>query len=378
MEMSDRLMSVSTDPQKISSLINQWVRSEVRSLSAYHVPDSGDMVKLDAMENPYGWPEAISSTWLESLKHAEINRYPDPGAGELKKVLKQAFALPDNCDILLGNGSDELIQMLAMVLAGPGRVVMSVEPSFVMYRMIALMVGMEYVGVPLNSDFSIDSEATLAAIKKHNPAVIYLAYPNNPTGNLYSEDAIRSIIDAAQGLVVIDEAYYAFAGTSLVDWLAEYNNLLVMRTVSKMGMAGLRLGYLIGDCQWLEQIDKMRLPYNVGVLTQMTAKIALEHIDAFNQQTQQICQDRETLYSALKAINQIDVYESCANFILFRLRGSSSREVFEALKLKGVLVKNLGDNEGPLHACLRVTVGTADENQKFLVALKQILDDIEN
>jgi len=368
---------VSVDPEKISSLIAQWVRPEVRALSAYHVPDPGDMVKLDAMENPYGWPESLSDTWLESLKVAAINRYPDPGASELKKVLKQAFRLPQSSDILLGNGSDELIQMLAMTLAGENRVVMSVEPSFVMYRMIALMVGMEYVGVPLNDNFSINLEVTLDAIKKHNPAVIFLAYPNNPTGNLYSEDAIRSIIDSAQGLVVIDEAYHAFASASLVSWLEKYSNLLVMRTVSKMGMAGLRLGYLIGDCQWLEQIDKMRLPYNVGVLTQVTAQIALQHIDAFNQQTQQICKDREVLYSALREIDGIDVYESRANFILFRLRTSSSREVFDALKAGGVLIKNLGDNEGPLHACLRVTVGTPEENQKFLDALKKVLKEIQ-
>ena len=363
---------MSTD--SVASLVSKWIRAEVRELSAYHVPDAADMTKLDAMENPYSWPSSIADSWLESLKDAEINRYPDPGSRELKRALKQAFKLPEKYDVLLGNGSDELIQMLAMVLAGPSRVVMSLEPGFVMYRMIALMVGMEYVGVPLKEDFSVDVDACLEAIEIHNPAVIFLAYPNNPTGNLFSEDAIKSIIEASQGLVVIDEAYYAFAGTSLVGWLDKYSNLLVMRTVSKMGLAGLRLGYLIGDCQWLEQIDKMRLPYNVGVLTQLTATLALQHIDAFDQQTRQICEDRRTLCEAMSEIDELEVYPSHANFILFRLKNAASRDVFEALKSRGVLIKNLGDNPGPLHACLRVTVGTEEENQKFLDALNQVLN----
>lgn len=359
----------------IADLIEQWIRPEVRRLSAYHVPDPGDMVKLDAMENPYAWPEELSGLLVESLQKADINRYPDPAARQLKQTLKKSFAISNTHDVLLGNGSDELIQMLAMAVGGSDRVVMSVEPSFVMYRMIALMVGMQYVGVPLKSDFSLDLEATLQSIGKHSPAVVFLAYPNNPTGNLFSEEALAAIINAAPGLVVVDEAYNAFAGTSLVKWLDKYSNLLVMRTVSKMGLAGLRLGYLIGDCQWLEQIDKMRLPYNVGVLTQITAQVALQNIEAFNRQTQQICKDRETLFSDLVAINELTVYESHANFILFRVNDRPSRSVFESLKGRGILIKNLGDNEGPLKDCLRVTVGTAEENRRFLQSLKQALEE---
>ena len=364
---------MSGNSQSISDLVTQWVRSEVRELSAYHVPDASDMVKLDAMENPYPWPESISDSWLALLEEAQINRYPDPAAQTLKRSLRSAFEIPEHCDVLLGNGSDEIIQMLAMAVAKPGRVVLSVEPSFVMYKMIALMVGMEYVGVPLNQDFSVDIDATVAAIKEHNPALIFLAYPNNPTGNLFSEEAVQAIVEAASGLVVIDEAYYAFAGTSLLDWISKYNNVLVMRTVSKMGMAGLRLGYLIGDCQWLEQVDKMRLPYNIGVLTQLTAQIALENVDAFDRQTRKICQDRQLLFQAMKQIEGIDVFESAANFILFRVQHLSSRDVFEQLKKYGVLIKNLGDNTGPLQSCLRVTVGTAEENERFVQSLRKIL-----
>ena len=205
----------------------------------------------------------------------------------------------------------------------------------------------------------------LAAIKQHNPAIIFLAYPNNPTGNLFDTEIIKSILQASQGLVVVDEAYFPFAGSSLADWLAQYNNLLVMRTVSKMGLAGLRLGYLIGDKRWLQHIDKMRLPYNINVLTQLSAQFALRHIDVFNAQTQQICKDRELLFNGLCAVDGAEVFPSSANFILFRIPGKASQDIFEGLKNKGVLIKNLGNQPGLLKDCLRVTVGTQQENNTF-------------
>ena len=372
--MNDSSPSNNTAARKaVADLVTRWIRPEVRQISAYHVPVPGDMVKLDAMENPYGWPESLNNTWLEQLQNAAINRYPDPAARELKATLKKAFTIPVDHEVLLGNGSDELIQMLAMAVAGPDRVVMSPEPSFVMYQMIALMVGMKYIGVPLQQDFSLDLDAMLTAIERHNPALIFLAYPNNPTGNLFDKEAIEAILQTSQGLVIVDEAYYAFANSSLLTWLDQYNNLMIMRTVSKMGMAGLRLGYLVGDRQWLEQIDKMRLPYNINVLTQMTVQIALQHIDSFDQQTQAICKDRETLLQALHQVDGIDVFPSYANFVLFRVQRGSSQEVFDRLKEHGVLIKNLGNQPGALHNCLRVTVGTRKENDKFLQALQQIV-----
>jgi len=357
----------------INALIEQWIRPEVRDIAAYHVPDPRDLVKLDAMENPYPWPETLRDQWLDELKGAAINRYPDPAANDLKAELRASLGIPENYGVLLGNGSDELIQMIAMAVAKPDRVVLSPEPSFVMYQMIALMAAMRYVGVSLNTDFSLDADAMLAAIKQHNPAVIFLAYPNNPTGNLFDQNVIETILQASQGLVVVDEAYFPFAGSSLADWLTEYNNLLVMRTVSKMGLAGLRLGYLIGDEQWLQHIDKMRLPYNINVLTQLSAQFALGHIDVFNAQTQQICQDRELLYQGLCEINAAEVFPSKANFILFRIAGRASQDIFESLKNLGVLIKNLGNQPGLLKDCLRVTVGTQQENGKFLSALREIL-----
>jgi len=366
--------NLSAADQEITDLVARWIRPEVRQIAAYHVPAPGDLVKLDAMENPYGWPESLNNTWLEQLQHAAINRYPDPSARELKTSLRKAFAIPDSYDVLLGNGSDELIQMLAMAVAGPERVVMSPEPSFVMYQMIALMAGMKYVGVPLQQNFSLDLDAMLEAIKQHRPALLFLAYPNNPTGNLFDKGAIEEILQTSEGLVIVDEAYYAFANSSLLGWLDRFKNLMIMRTVSKMGMAGLRLGYLVGDRLWLEQIDKMRLPYNINVLTQMTAQLALQHVESFEQQTQAICKDREILYGQLCSISEIEVFPSYANFVLFRVKTMSSQEVFEGLKQRGVLIKNLGNQPGALQNCLRVTVGTLLENEKFLQSLKEIVN----
>ncbi|HEY5603534.1 MAG TPA: histidinol-phosphate transaminase [Gammaproteobacteria bacterium] len=368
---SDKPSSDSGLTPEISALVSQWIRPEVRAITAYHVPDPGQLVKLDAMENPYAWPDSLRGEWLAQLSEAAINRYPDPGARELKSALRGALAIADNHGILLGNGSDELIQMIAMAVARPDRVVLAPEPGFVMYRMIALMVGMRYAGVSLTADFDLDTAAMLAAIKQHQPALVFLAYPNNPTGNLFDQDAIAAILQASPGLVVVDEAYFPFAGSTLIDWLQHYPNLLVMRTVSKMGLAGLRLGYLVGSEHWLQHIDKMRLPYNINVLTQLSVRMALRHIEAFDAQTRQICTDRELLYQQLCAIEGAEVFPSRANFILFRIAGRAAQDIFEQLKTRGILIKNLGNQPGLLKGCLRVTVGTAQENSRFLQALRE-------
>jgi histidinol-phosphate aminotransferase len=358
----------------INDKIQQWVRPEIRALSAYHVPPSADFIKLDAMENPYHWPEEMVEEWLAVLRDVSLNRYPDPSPAGLKASLGEAMGVPAGQDVLLGNGSDELIQMIAMTLAQPGRVILAPEPSFVMYKMIATFTGMDYVGVPLAGDFSLDLPAMLAAIQQHQPAVTFLAYPNNPTGDLFDRDTVRAVIEASPGLVVVDEAYHAFAGASFMDELGKYDNLLVMRTVSKMGLAGLRLGLLAGPREWLTEFDKTRLPYNINVLTQVSAEFALTHREVLDAQTQQICADREKLMAALQAMEGVQPFPSRANFILFRV--ADANVVFEALKVQGVLIKNMGASVGPLAQCLRVTVGTPEENAAFLGALQQALKEI--
>jgi histidinol-phosphate aminotransferase len=351
--------------------IQHWVRPEIRALAAYHVPDASDYIKLDAMENPYHWPDAMVEEWLGVLRDVSLNRYPDPSPAKLKKSLGEAMGVPAGQDVLLGNGSDELIQMIALTLAQPGRVILAPEPSFVMYKMIATFTGMDYVGVPLGEAFELDVEAMLAAIEEHQPAVVFLAYPNNPTGNLFEREAMRAVIEASPGLVVVDEAYHAFAGDSFMGELGKYDNLVVMRTVSKMGLAGLRLGLLAGPSEWLSEFDKTRLPYNINVLTQVSAEFALTHREVLDQQTQQICADREEIMAALQAMDGVQPFASRANFILFRVDAANA--VFAALKEQGVLIKNMGASDGPLANCLRVTVGTAEENAAFLIALGKAL-----
>lgn len=354
----------------LEELVSRWVRSEIRGLSAYHVPDPGNLIKLDAMENPYRWPAEMVEEWLTLLRDTPVNRYPDPAAAGVKVTLREAMPIPEQADILLGNGSDELIQMIALALAGEGRTVVAPEPSFVMYRMIGLFTGMDYVGVPLHADdFSLDLPAMLAAIERHRPAVLFLAYPNNPTGNLWPEAEIRQLIEACPGLVVVDEAYAPFAGATLLEAVAEYPNLVVMRTVSKMGLAGLRLGLLVGDPRWLTEFDKVRLPYNINVLTQVSASFALQHRAVFDVQTEEICREREALFAALQTLPEVNVYPSRANFLLFRVAAGQAGGVFDLLKEQGVLIKNLHGAGGPLADCLRVTVGTPEENRRFLDAL---------
>lgn len=357
----------------MSDAVNKWVRPEIRALSAYHVPDASGYIKLDAMENPYHWPEAMVKEWLEILRHIELNRYPDPAASELNRQIRNSMQVPASMQLLLGNGSDELIQMIMMAVSGADRVVLSPEPGFVMYRMIATFLNMPYIGVPLQKDFSLDRDAMLKAIEQHDPAVVFLAYPNNPTGNLFDELIIEEILQTSRGLVVLDEAYHAFAGKTWMDKLEQYENLLVMRTVSKMGLAGLRLGLLAGSPQWLAQFDKVRLPYNINVLTQASARFALQNQGILDEQTAHIRADRDAMYDELCVIDGIDVFPSQANFILFRTTSRDASAVFDALKKEKILIKNLSGAGGLLTNCLRVTVGTPEENAAFIAVLKQVL-----
>lgn len=358
-----------TTDKKIEGLI----RPEIRALKTYHVPDATGLVKLDAMENPYSWPEAVKREWLAVLQRVSLNRYPDPDARVLRQRLRGVLSVPTGMELVLGNGSDELIQVILMAVSKPGAVVLAPAPTFVMYEMIANSVGMKFFEVPLKQDFSLDMPAMLTAIKAHKPSVIFLAYPNNPTGNLFSREDVASLIENAPGIVVLDEAYHAFAGQSFMGQLGKQDNLLVMRTLSKQGLAGLRLGVLAGPACWLEELNKIRLPYNIGSLTQTSAEFALTHLALLDQQAKQIREDREKLFQELTRLPGVRAWPSQANFILFRIEKRDANEVFEGLRTQGVLIKNLNSSGGMLKRCLRVTVGTPDENAAFLSALETAL-----
>jgi histidinol-phosphate aminotransferase len=358
---------------KTDEKVSKLIRPEIRALKAYHVSDAHGLIKLDAMENPYTWPEELKQAWLETLRGVEINRYPDPTAGELRARLRAAWKLPEGAELLFGNGSDELIQIVLFALARPGATVLAPAPSFAMYAMIATFVGMKFVPVPLADDFMLDMAAMRQAIAAYEPAAMFLAYPNNPTGNLFNAADVETLMRETGGLVVVDEAYHPFCQQSFMDRLMSYDNLLVLRTFSKLGLAGLRLGVLAGATQWLHEFDKVRLPYNINSLTQASVRFALEHAQVLEAQAAQIRKDRESLYRALTAMPGIRPWPSAANFILFRIEGRSATEVYKHLRHRRVLVKNLDTTDGPLKGCLRVTVGTSHENEAFLTALEKCL-----
>lgn len=344
-------------------------------MSAYKVADAKGFIKLDAMENPYSWPEDIKRSWLETLKGCSLNRYPDPEAAHLVKTIRSLFQIPEESGLLLGNGSDEIIQLLLMALPASAAV-LSPDPGFVMYRQISQCLGLNYVGVPLLADsFDLDLPEMLAAMERSRPPIVFLAYPNNPTGNLFNENSITEIINKAPGLVVIDEAYEPFAGASFIPALTRHDKLLVMRTVSKLGLAGLRLGYLAGNPDIIAQLNKIRLPYNINILTQVSAEFALSNKALFDRQTQQICAERSRVVERLNELNAITVYSSSANFILFRTQHNRADGIFACLKQQGILIKNLNPLGGLLKDCLRVTIGTPEENAAFLFALRKSLAD---
>jgi histidinol-phosphate aminotransferase len=357
----------------IENQVATLLRPEVLALSAYHVQDATGLIKLDAMENPYRWPEQMTAEWLDALRDAEVNRYPDPAADSLRQALRRANAVPEGAGLMLGNGSDELIQIVLMAVAGTEATILAPQPTFVMYRQIALSLGLRFVGVDLNAgDFSLDMAAMRTAIAEHQPKVIFLAYPNNPTGNAFAAEDMLEILRIAPGVVVVDEAYAPFADGTFMPLLQQFPNLLVMRTLSKLGLAGLRLGFMAGHAAWIGQLDKLRLPYNINVLTQMTAEFALARQAVFDAQVAQIRQDREWLTARLREL-PVEVFPSQTNFVTFRLLRRGADEVFAELKAGGVLIKNLSPSGGLLHGCLRVTVGTSEENQKFMEVLAAIL-----
>lgn len=358
---------------QLDEKLAQLIRPEIRALKAYHVPDAHGLIKLDAMENPYTWPQEIQRAWFDALRDIELNRYPDPGARELRARLRAAWRLPAGAELLLGNGSDELIQIVLLALARPGATVLAPAPSFAMYAMIATFIGMKFVPVPLADDFTLDMPAMRRAIATYRPAAVFLAYPNNPTGNLFDAADVETLLRETSGLVVVDEAYHPFCQKSFMERLAHYDNLLVLRTFSKLGLAGLRLGVLAGALPWLHEFDKVRLPYNINSLTQVSGRFALENSQVLEDQAAQIRKDRESLYRALAAMPGIRPWPSAANFILFRIEGRSATEVYKHLRQRRVLVKNLDTANGPLKDCLRVTVGTSHENEAFLAALEKSL-----
>ncbi|KIA81871.1 histidinol-phosphate aminotransferase [Chromobacterium piscinae] len=347
----------------------QLVRDEITAIGAYHVADAAGYIKLDAMENPWPLPVELQHELAAELAQVALNRYPDANGGGLKDDLRAAFAIPAAADIVLGNGSDELITLITQALARPGAKLLALEPSFVMYKMNALFSGLQYVGVPLRADFTLNLPATLAAIEREQPAVVFVSYPNNPTGPRYARDEVLAICRAAPGLVVVDEAYQSFASDSFMDLAGELDNLLVMRTLSKLGLAGIRLGYAAASPAWIAELNKVRPPYNVNVLTLAAAKFALKHLDVFNRQAAELRAERGRISDALAALPALTVFPSEANFVT--VRAPDAPALFHHLKASGILIKQLHGSHPLLDNCLRLTVGSPDQNAALLSAIQR-------
>ena len=356
----------------------KFLRQDVKSMHAYAVQDSRGLIKLDAMENPYALPAHLQQALGERLGKVAINRYPGARVDDLKTALRAYAGVPDSHGLMLGNGSDELISLLAMACDIPGTKILAPLPGFVMYAMSAQLQGLQFIGVNLSADFELDEVAMLAAIEKEKPAITYLAYPNNPTANLWDAAVIRKIIAACAaygGLVVMDEAYQPFSSSSWMDEIKaapqQNANVLLMRTLSKFGLAGVRLGYMTAPKALIDEVDKLRPPYNISVLNAECALFALENSDTFRHQASEIIAQRAMLFEALNKISGMQAYKTDANMILVRMPDADA--AFAHLKANGILVKNISKMHPLLKNCLRLTVGTPQENAAMLQALQSSL-----
>lgn len=364
-------MSAAALPDRLPERLRATLRADIQGMHAYAVQPSAGLVKLDAMENPFALPADLQAELGRRLGAVAIHRYPGARIDDLKAALAQHIGLPAGCALMLGNGSDELIALLALACDLPGATILAPLPGFVMYEMSAKLQGLRFVGVPLTPDFELDGAAMLAAIRTHRPAITYIAYPNNPTANLFDDAVIDQIVDAVGeqgGLIVFDEAYQPFASRSRLAQAGQRDHVLVMRTLSKFGLAGIRLGYLVGPAALIAELDKVRPPYNVSVLNAEAALFALEHADEYARQAARLRAERERLLTALPAVPGVQrVWPSQANMILIRVADAAA--AFAGMKQRGVLVKNVSALHPLLANCLRLTVGTPEENDCMIEAL---------
>ncbi|MGH8765965.1 MAG: histidinol-phosphate transaminase [Burkholderiales bacterium] len=355
--------------------VSKVIRPEVQAMHAYPVSDATGLVKLDVMESPYRLPPELAAEIGKLVSEVAMNRYPVPTATELRALIRQVMQVPAGCDVLLGNGSDECIQYITAAIAREGAVVMAPAPSFAMFAMHALFYRLRFVGMPLREDFTLDTDAFLAAMAMEKPALVWIAYPNNPTGNAFPVADVERIVRAAPGLVVIDEAYQPFAGATFMPRLAEFSNMVVMRTVSKIGMAGLRLGYVAGRADWIEAFNKTRSPFNINVLTEAVAIKLLQNKQVLDAQAARVLAERERVRLELERMTGLKVYPSAANFLLVRVAGAkgAGTRVFESLRQQRVLVKDFSGGHPLMDNCLRLTIGTPEENRILVAAMREAL-----
>ena len=356
-------------------LIQVLIPERVRQGAAYQVQDATGMIKLDAMENPFVWPSYLRTQYAQRLANCSLNRYPDPYAINVRAPLRQWMKIPESLDILFGNGSDEIIALLISSLIGSGRSVCAPDPSFVMFSALANQYSVTFEALPLDAAFDIDLDRWLAFLHENDPALIFVPQPNNPTGNLFSRERLAKIVESTKALVVIDEAYTAFTDADFLDWAVAYPNVLVMRTLSKVGLAGSRFGMLVGHPAWISEFDKMRLPYNINTLSQTAVQFALEHAPILEEQSFRVRKERTKLIRELEK-RGFKVWPSEANFVLIKCPIDQARFIFDALKLRNILIKCLDGSHPRLKDTLRITVGSSEEVDTLLSAIDQLVAEL--
>jgi histidinol-phosphate aminotransferase len=347
------------------------IKPGLRELKSYEAPVYPCKVKLDAAEGPYPPPPQVLERLEELARTMSYQRYPDAEATELKKALAGWYGTsPDR--LVVGNGSDELIQLLCTVFGGAGTKVLIPTPTFSMYAIIARALDMLPVEVDLLEDWSLDKESMLEALKEDAVSMVFLASPNNPTGNQFDEETIRAIVETERAVVVIDEAYGEFSGATLAGLIDQYPHVVLLRSCSKIGLAGLRLGTLIAGPSVVSVVEKVRLPYNVNGFTQAAVSLVLEHSEALSNQIEAVRAERGRLLESLEEQPGVSPYPSEANFVLFRVDKYDAKVLHEKLLGEGVLVRYFG-GPGRLGQCLRATVGKPEENSALLKALAKAL-----
>lgn len=341
--------------------ISRLVKKEVSRLRAYNAKEIPCRIKLDANESPYDFKDA-----LKAASGLQTNRYPDPEAKSLRGLLAKDLGV-DKDTILQGNGSDELIYYLVATFGGP---VLYPVPTFSMYGIVAQALGEKNIGVPLDREFDLSLDDILSAIKRERPKLIFISSPNNPTGNCFSAGKILKIIERSRCIVIVDEAYQPFASEKgFLPLLKDYQNLVIMRTLSKIGLAALRTGFLIADHAIVDEVNKVRLPFNVNSLSQAVAVAALRQKKQLNSSVRAIIAERKRLLREMEKIKGVRPFPSEANFILFSV--DNPDKVYGSLLKRGILVRNIAD---AVRGCLRVTVGRPSENTAFLRALREDYD----
>ncbi len=346
----------------------ELVRDKVKGLKAYQVENLDEGIKLHANENPYPPSPELLKKIFQRLDELELNRYPDPDCKNLKQAIaNKTGAHPEQ--IIIGNGSDELIQYLMQVLCDEGDTIAFPDPTFAMYGITAQCLGLTPVNFPLDDNWDFEAQTALEVLAKNKARLVFISYPNNPTGNCFSEQEIQKLIEQFDGIVVLDEAYHDFAGKSFLKEMDKHNNLVVLRSLSKIGLAGLRIGYGIFPSVLAEQVNKVRLPYNSNSLSQWVATELLNDFAHVQNQISSIVEERSRLMDELSKLSTIIAYPSNSNFILFQATNGGEK-LFNELKKSGTLLRNL--NAHPrLKNCLRVTIGTKQENDQFLDKLRK-------